>query len=444
MLARIWAAIKNGSYNSFMPDEPALTEREIEILRLVATGASNKEIALALRISPNTVKVHLRNIFDKINVVSRTEATLYALRMVKEGDLALPETLPEDQPVRPVPWWKRPRLRPALIFTGVVLLVVIALLLTRSLLQVAPPAELSVEAPVRWQVEASLPEGRSGMAAVVYEGQIYLAGGVTAKGVSPELLRYDVGSAKWEQRSPLPVGVRSVQAAVLGERIYLPGGCLEDGSATQQLQVYDPRLDHWDMASPLPEALCGYALAEMEGRLYLFGGWDGTRVSGRVFSYDPAADAWVRAGDMPAPAAYAAALVADGKLYVIGGFDGKQALTANRIYFPNRDQEGEKPWQDGAALPAGRYAMGAASLAGTLYLVGGKGQAGNSLAPLQYLPGAGQWLAFEPPPDAAGAFPALLPVETRLHLLGGEAGAAQSAWHQSYQAIYTILFPVVR
>jgi len=57
-----------------------ISEREREILRLVATGATNQQIAYQLNISINTVKVHLRNIFGKIGVASRTEATVFAVR----------------------------------------------------------------------------------------------------------------------------------------------------------------------------------------------------------------------------------------------------------------------------------------------------------------------------------------------------------------------------
>jgi RNA polymerase sigma factor (sigma-70 family) len=55
-----------------------LTEREIEILRLVAAGLSNDEIAQKLVISVSTVKTHLTRIFDKLNVKSRTQAILQA------------------------------------------------------------------------------------------------------------------------------------------------------------------------------------------------------------------------------------------------------------------------------------------------------------------------------------------------------------------------------
>jgi DNA-binding NarL/FixJ family response regulator len=58
----------------------ALTERETEVLRLVAQGASNLQIAELLTISVNTVKVHLRNILDKLRLDNRTQAAAYAMR----------------------------------------------------------------------------------------------------------------------------------------------------------------------------------------------------------------------------------------------------------------------------------------------------------------------------------------------------------------------------
>jgi DNA-binding NarL/FixJ family response regulator len=60
--------------------EPTLTGREIEVLRHVASGMSSKEIGIALYISENTVKNHVRNILDKLGLHSRSEAVLYALR----------------------------------------------------------------------------------------------------------------------------------------------------------------------------------------------------------------------------------------------------------------------------------------------------------------------------------------------------------------------------
>jgi two-component system NarL family response regulator len=52
----------------------ALTGREIDVLKLLARGRSNKEIGTDLFISETTVKTHVRSIFSKLNVMSRTEA----------------------------------------------------------------------------------------------------------------------------------------------------------------------------------------------------------------------------------------------------------------------------------------------------------------------------------------------------------------------------------
>ena len=60
------------------PDE--LTERETEVLCLLAQGLSNKEIARELTIGEKTVKTHVSNILSKLNVPSRTQAALYAVR----------------------------------------------------------------------------------------------------------------------------------------------------------------------------------------------------------------------------------------------------------------------------------------------------------------------------------------------------------------------------
>ena len=60
--------------------EQALTERELFVLRLVASGASNHEIANKLSISVNTVKSHLKNILEKLQLENRTQAATYALK----------------------------------------------------------------------------------------------------------------------------------------------------------------------------------------------------------------------------------------------------------------------------------------------------------------------------------------------------------------------------
>ena len=63
------------------PESPeALTERETEVLRLLAQGQSNKQIARSLNNTEQTIKSHVSRILSKLGVQSRTQATLYAIR----------------------------------------------------------------------------------------------------------------------------------------------------------------------------------------------------------------------------------------------------------------------------------------------------------------------------------------------------------------------------
>ena len=69
-----------GSPSSKAPSYPAgLTTREVEVLRLVAQGLSNAEIAEQLIISLLTVKAHMRSLYNKLGISSRSAATRYAI-----------------------------------------------------------------------------------------------------------------------------------------------------------------------------------------------------------------------------------------------------------------------------------------------------------------------------------------------------------------------------
>jgi DNA-binding NarL/FixJ family response regulator len=60
-------------------DQTSLSEREVEVLRLMANGSANKQIASELSITESTVKTHVANIFQKLEVNHRTEAVTKAM-----------------------------------------------------------------------------------------------------------------------------------------------------------------------------------------------------------------------------------------------------------------------------------------------------------------------------------------------------------------------------
>ena len=449
--------------------DTGLSDREEEILKLVATGVSNKEIARHLVISPNTVKVHLRNIFAKIGVVSRTEATLYAIQhgivpagliqspaanlendqsrtlgdqVIAGGLLAVSAPIGVSEIERPPVKWAR------LGLIGLVVLAVLVLsgLGIRSIFfqpQANPPKTASTGAlQARWAAAAVLPEARQGLAVSAYEDQIYAIGGETSKGISGRVDSYTPATDSWKTMAPKPHPVTDIQAVLLGEKIYVPGGRQPDGKPANFLEVLDPRHNSWENKASLPVAVSAYALAALDGKLYLFGGWDGTQYLASVYEYDPSQDTWQERAPMSTQRAWAAATALNGKIYVMGGYDGQKALADNLAYYPQREDDGENPWESFAPLPAGRYGMVMDSLVDTVYVMGGKGQA--SLSNLEFIPQTNLWIAFENPPVQIGEGAGIAPIDNRIYVLGGAVSGKVTPNNQVYQAIYTVVIPLIQ
>jgi DNA-binding CsgD family transcriptional regulator/N-acetylneuraminic acid mutarotase len=449
-----------------------LSEREHEILRLVATGASNKQIAQQLVISPNTVKVHLRNIFGKIGVVSRTEAALYAVRAglvtlppgaataPVNGEAAQPPAVepaapssvasgagpaasPAGAPVAQ-PAAARARAATPWAFGVAGLLVAILLAVVALLAQPRPPvrASPSPTAPPRWQLHSLMPVARSDMAAVAYDDKAYLIGGEEAAGITGANARYDPVTNSWQPLAAKPLPVADIAGAVIGGLIYVPGGRLASGQMSNALEVYDPAADHWEQKAPMPAALSGYALAQFEGKLYVFGGWTGDQYVATVYAYDPVSDQWTSHLPMPTTRGFAGAAVAAGKIYVVGGTAGGAPLAVNEAFNPDAG-DNSAAWSAAAALPSGRARLAVASVADILQAVGGENVTGPQTA-LEFFPQLNQWEQIETPQIQPWSRLGLVAIGTSLYAFGGYAGKTPTATQWSYQALYTIAVPIVQ
>lgn len=79
-ISKILADLAASMRSSAQPRNYGLTQREIEVIGLVTEGCSNREIASRLKITEDTVKRHLTNVFDKIGMSTRLELALFALK----------------------------------------------------------------------------------------------------------------------------------------------------------------------------------------------------------------------------------------------------------------------------------------------------------------------------------------------------------------------------
>ncbi|HEC36131.1 MAG TPA: helix-turn-helix domain-containing protein [Anaerolineae bacterium] len=377
-----------------------LSKRELEILQLVATGATNREVAYRLGISVNTVKVHLRNIFTKLGAESRTEATMIAVR---EGWVVVPEAKPalETTPEPPLSWFRRLVLLTAALLTigGA------ALSWPRSTPSASAPAGLlpsggdtAPERMVRldeeshWIERAQMPSRRAWLGLATWDRRLYAVGGEGPEGVTGAVEIYDPADDTWDRGTPKPTPVAYVAAAPLGDRIFVPGGCTGSGEALSVVEVYDPAADAWGTAASLPYPLCAYALAVHDGHLFLFGGTEGERYLATTYVYDAEQDLWEKRAPMPQAQALAAAATLEGQIYVVGGYRAGRELASCTVYDPAADN-----WSSCSPLTMARGGLGLVALGGQLYAIGGGGWGGYLGFNERYDPVGNRWEVVETP-----------------------------------------------
>ncbi|MEA3336689.1 MAG: LuxR C-terminal-related transcriptional regulator [Chloroflexota bacterium] len=411
-------------------DENPLSKREQEILGLVARGMTNQEIARELVISPNTVKVHLRNIFAKLEVASRTEATMkgiqsgwIAVEGLDEGESD--ERVSEAKSAEPpLPAWQR------VYFLAAAGLVLAALLLAflpgrtpsaSSLSDLSDAGLTRFGAAVRndasrWSALAPLPDARSRLALAELDGRLYAIAGEGPDGITGVLQVYDPETNGWLPRASKPTAVSNVQAAVVNGKILVPGGVGVDGAVMSGLEIYDPATDRWDRRADLPVALAGYALATHQDNMYLFGGWDGSSFVDRVFVYDAHADRWTESVGSPHAFGFSAAASLGDRIFVVGGYDGRQELNNCRIFSP-----GESRWQACAPTVFPRGGLGLASNENYLYAIGGGWETGVDFNE-RYDSLTDTWSSIPTPFHGQWRSPGVASLESRVYAVGGWSG----------------------
>ncbi len=370
-----------------MTNDTQISEREREILRLVATGATNQQIALQLNISVNTVKVHLRNIFGKIGVVSRTEATVYAIRnglvsMASSSEVGLATAGVDGEPAG---------LPPVLSASAQTSMLEGSLpgtpdALTGTAALEATPASAQNQALAETRPVTGAPVRPSA-------GRSWLLPALGATLLVVVL----IAGLRWATSS-LPSANPTAT----------------DSNANGQASSSSSR---WTLLSPLPSPRDNFALAafDLQGEIYLFGGASGAGVSASVDRYDPLNDRWVSLGEKPTPVQYAEAVTLRGKIYLPGGEDANGTVRdLLEIYDPR-----ERAWSNGPPLPAARSRYTLLAWDGQIYLIGGwDGQQVRSEVFI-FDPDANQWSAgpvLPSPRQRAGAVVA----NGRLYLVGGE------------------------
>lgn len=442
-----------------------LTERELEIVRLVATGAANKEIAAKLYISPNTVRVHLRNIFTKLGAQSRTEVSMIAVRngwvdigAVKpqpEQETDIPPTASETPPPRvervvlvapdplplpPLPLWQRLALVATLVLIGLLSAWLwapanIAAPSDEATLSEAStrPLELQHSAePSRWYARAAMRSARLRAAAAFADNAIFVAGGEVDGRPSAELLIYDVQQDAWRVGPPKPTAVAGAAAAMLGRQLFVVGGTTEDGTPTSRVEVFDLATQTWRAAQPLPVPLTAHATAAHEDEFFVLGGRSLSGLSKAAFAFNLQTQRWRALPELNIPRSALAAAIVDRRLFALGGFDGRRELATCEWL----DLNAPAAWQPCAPMITPRAGHGAAVIGRRVFVVGG-GLSGFVGFSERYDVDDDRWSSFEMPITRLGdwRYVSLVASPTTLYALGGATRGVPLADTYAYEVL---------
>jgi DNA-binding CsgD family transcriptional regulator len=440
----------------------------MEVARLLARGQSNAEIARELVISPHTVKVHLRNIFEKLQVNSRTEASMMLVQhgwiTVPGVDIPLPLEGGERAVERPAPPEPEPladltsHLAPwQRLYLVLALLLGLAALVAPNLRARAPaiPELLSdagrtivgkpvVEFQPRWDLRTPLTVARDRLAAVRVHEHLYVIGGETVNGQTIATVEaYDLNVNEWRSRAPLPEPLANLAAAALGDAIYIAGGSTASGGVitVQDLFLrYQPALNRWESVGALPNPVAGAQLVSDDQALYLLGGWDGQAARNEVWRYLPGAEGgranWELVTRMPAALAFfGATLVAD-EIYVVGGYNGQRESNQAYAFTLNSGV-----WRELPQLAEARSGLSLVYDGLAIFALGG-----GWTRPLDTLerfdPGIGVWSNFPSPLPGEWRHMGAVGYNDRLYLVGGWSGDYLDV-HLQYQSTFRALLPVI-
>ena len=380
------------------PKEP-LTERELEVLKLLATGVSNKEIAAQLFLSPNTIKVHLRNIFTKLEVQTRTEATLLAMRngwvstghtgnlaSAAQSNAAISDAWkPEDIPpfaeatshvsipkiveqarsetqnieasvstssddteatqrivplpvITPVPVAPNPQLLPSLSMRR------------RLALILAGVCTLLLLVLVLWpqQTDATTPEESP-----------FVGGGPIFVPASD--------STRWVERSSMRTARAGGVGVAISNTVVIVGGQTATGLSDEVLQ-YTLKPDSWvNLDTPKPTSVLYAGGAAIDNRIYVLGGVGTNGQPSRQFEMlNMQTKQWTALSNLPTALSGHAVVATGGKLYVFGGRENGEITNHASVFDPVSESWAELP-----SMTTARTQAAAAFLNDRIFVIGG-------------------------------------------------------------------------